>query len=73
MAYFDDITWSAVTAHHDTKLDPPASAEAVAEFEGRHGVDRTIGSGNVKITLAFPEWKEARVAPGTFEIPVADE
>jgi hypothetical protein len=36
-------------------------------------VDQKIGSGKVKITLAFPEWKEARVSPGTFEIPVADE
>jgi hypothetical protein len=38
MTYLDDDTWSAVTAHCDTKLDAPASAEAVVEFEGRHGV-----------------------------------
>jgi hypothetical protein len=36
-------------------------------------VDQTIGSGKVKITLAFPEWKEAGVAPGKFEIPLVDE
>jgi len=28
-------------------------------------VDQKIGSGKVKITLAFPKWKEARVAPGS--------
>jgi hypothetical protein len=36
-------------------------------------VEEKIGSGKVKITLAFPEWKEGRVAPATFEVDVADE
>ncbi len=38
MSHLDDATWSAVTAHPDTELDPPASADAVRAFEGRHGV-----------------------------------
>ncbi len=37
MTQLDDKTWAAVTAHEDTKLDPPASAGAIAEFEACHG------------------------------------
>jgi hypothetical protein len=36
-------------------------------------VDKKTGPGKVKITLAFPDWKEAHVAPATYEIPVADD
>jgi len=36
-------------------------------------VEEKIGSGKVKISLTFPEWKEGRVAPGKFEIEVSDD
>jgi hypothetical protein len=36
-------------------------------------VAQKIGSGKVKISLSFPDWKEGCVAPATFEIPIADE
>ena len=36
MASFDEI-WTAATAHEDTKLAPPASADAITAFEARHG------------------------------------
>jgi hypothetical protein len=35
---------------------------APAEFVG----------GKVKVTLSFPAWKEGKVAPATFEVPVVD-
>lgn len=38
MAHLDDRTWSVVTAHDDSELDPPASADAVSAFEGQHGI-----------------------------------
>ncbi len=37
MARLDDKTWAAVTAHEGTELDSPASADAIAAFEARHG------------------------------------
>lgn len=27
---------------------------------------------SAKVTLSFPDWKEGKVAPATFEIPVVD-
>jgi hypothetical protein len=36
-------------------------------------VDQKIGPGKVKITLAFPDWTEGKVAPAKYEIPVEDE
>jgi hypothetical protein len=29
-------------------------------------------SGKAKVTLSFPDWKEAKIAPATFEITVVD-
>jgi len=29
-------------------------------------------NGMAKVTLSFPDWKEGKVAPATFEIPVVD-
>ena len=28
--------------------------------------------GNAKVTLSFPAWEEGKVAPATFEIPIAE-
>jgi hypothetical protein len=28
--------------------------------------------GNAKVTLSFPAWKKAQVAPATIELPIAD-
>jgi hypothetical protein len=36
-------------------------------------VDKHIGPGKVKISLAFPEWEQGQVAPAKFEIPVYDK
>jgi hypothetical protein len=30
------------------------------------------GKGKAKVTLSFPDWKEAKIAPATFEVPVVD-
>jgi hypothetical protein len=30
------------------------------------------GKGKAKVTLSFPDWKEGRVAPRTFEVPVGE-
>ncbi len=38
MPYFDAEMWSAVKAHQDTELAPPASAARISEFETHHGV-----------------------------------
>jgi len=27
-------------------------------------------SGKAKITVSFPDWKEGKVAPATFEVPI---
>ena len=37
MPRLDDKTWAAVTAHEDTALDPPASANAIAAFQTGYG------------------------------------
>jgi hypothetical protein len=34
-------------------------------------VEGAATSAKVKITLAFDEWKEGKVAPATFEIPIS--
>lgn len=31
-----------------------------------------MGGGKAKVTLSFPAWKEGKVSPATFEIPVAE-
>jgi hypothetical protein len=28
--------------------------------------------GKGKLTLSFPDWKEGKVAPATFEVPIVD-
>jgi hypothetical protein len=35
-------------------------------------VPEEAGNGKAKVVLSFPDWKEARVAPATFEVPVSD-
>jgi len=30
------------------------------------------GGGKARVTLSFPDWKEARVEPATFEIRITD-
>ncbi len=36
-------------------------------------VPAEAGKGNAKVTVSFDAWKEGKVAPATFEIPVVDE
>lgn len=38
MGHIDEGLWAAVLVAEDTKLDPPATEEAVAAFEAAHGV-----------------------------------
>jgi hypothetical protein len=33
-------------------------------------VEGAADSGKVKVTLAFDDWKEGKVAPATFELPI---
>jgi hypothetical protein len=35
-------------------------------------VPEEAGLGKAKITLSFPDWKEGRVAPATYEVTVVD-
>jgi hypothetical protein len=35
-------------------------------------VPEEAGKGKAKVTLSFAAWKEGKVAPGTFEVPIAD-
>jgi hypothetical protein len=35
-------------------------------------VPSAAGSGRVRITLSFPDWKEIKVAPATFEVTLED-
>jgi hypothetical protein len=30
------------------------------------------GSGKAKVTLSFADWKEGKVAPATFEVPIVE-
>jgi hypothetical protein len=36
-------------------------------------VDQKVGQGKVKITLAFPDWVEGKVASAKYAIPITDE
>jgi len=36
-------------------------------------VPKEAGKGNAKVRLSFDGWKEGKVAPATFEVPVAGE
>ncbi|HEV3256238.1 MAG TPA: hypothetical protein VG013_05105 [Gemmataceae bacterium] len=36
-------------------------------------VAKEAGKGNAKVTLSFDAWKDGKVAPATFEVPVVDE
>jgi hypothetical protein len=36
-------------------------------------VPKEAGKGNAKVALSFDAWKEGRVAPATFEVPVVEE
>lgn len=35
-------------------------------------VPSEAGKGKAKVTLSFPDWKDGRVAPATYEVPVVD-
>ena len=35
-------------------------------------VPSEAGNGKAKITLSFPDWRESKVAPATFEVPIVD-
>jgi hypothetical protein len=35
-------------------------------------VAEPVGEGKVKVSLSFAEWKDGKVAPARFEIPVFD-
>lgn len=42
-------------------------------FFGRLRVPPAAGLGKAKVKLSFDAWKEGKVAPGAFEVPVVDE
>ena len=44
----------------------------MAAFHGPVRVPDEAGNGKAKVTVSFPEWKEGKVAPATFEVPVVD-
>jgi hypothetical protein len=31
------------------------------------------GKGKAKVTLSFPAWKEGKVAPAIFQVPIVEE
>lgn len=39
-------------------------------YEGSVRVPDEVGQGKATITLSFPDWKEGKVAPATFEVPI---
>jgi hypothetical protein len=41
-------------------------------FSGPVRVPEEAVSGIAKITVSFPNWKEGKVAPATFEVPVRE-
>jgi hypothetical protein len=41
-------------------------------FWGSVRVPSEAGKGKAKIALSYPTWKQAKVAPATFELPIAD-
>jgi hypothetical protein len=41
-------------------------------FHGPVRVPDEASNGNAKVTLSFPEWKEGKVAPASFEIPIIE-
>jgi hypothetical protein len=41
-------------------------------FTGDVPVPRAAAAGRARVTLSFPEWKDVRVAPSHFEVPVTD-
>ena len=36
-------------------------------------VPKDAGKGKARVTLSFGAWKEGKVAPATFEVPIVDE
>jgi hypothetical protein len=36
------------------------------------GVPSEAGNGKAKITLSIPDWKESKIAPATFDVPIVD-
>jgi hypothetical protein len=43
-----------------------------AAYFGSVGVPSEAGNGKAKLTLSFPDWREGKVAPATFEVPITD-
>jgi hypothetical protein len=41
-------------------------------FWGSVRVPIQAGKGKAKVTLSFPDWKKAQVAPATIELPIAE-
>jgi len=35
-------------------------------------VPEKVGNGKAKVTLSFPDWKEGKVIPASFEVPVLE-
>jgi len=44
----------------------------VAAFHGPVWVPAEAGTGKAKVTISFPDWPEAKLAPTTFEVDVKD-
>ena len=42
-------------------------------FDGSVRVPEQAGSGTAKVVLSFPDWREAKVEPTTYEVPIVDQ
>jgi len=41
-------------------------------FHGPVRVPEEAGNGKAKVTLSFPDWKEGKVIPASFELPILE-
>jgi RNA polymerase sigma factor (sigma-70 family) len=63
--------------HKDPK-QPPIKIEVVLNqragprFDGLVKVPTEAGGDKAKVTLSFPSWKEGKVIPATFEVPIVE-
>jgi hypothetical protein len=44
----------------------------VDRFHGPVRVPEEAGKGKARVTLSFPDWKDGKVTPATFEVPIAE-
>jgi hypothetical protein len=54
----------------EVKLDERGGGHC--SFYGTVRVPAEVGKGKAKVTVSFPAWKEGKVVPATFEIPIEE-